>query len=375
VLLVASGTLVQSLRTFGRDETGLDAQRVSVAVMGISANGHVPRSLDSARAVFASRIAALPDVGATARALHAPFTSWWPLLPVAPWGDHAAYVRLPYNLVTPRYFDVVGQHLVSGRMFSPDDSSSNAPVAIVTPAAARRLWPASQAIGQTLRVAVAQDEPDRIVRVVGLVSDAQSGMIWDWDASGYVYLPATRQDLSNAEMPLLIRSDARQPEVARAVEGVAREVDANSPLLVEPLLAARTSQLVPFRYGAFITSAVGAFGLGLALIGLYGVVSFAVTQRRRELAVHIALGAKPRDVLRLVLRREMRLVLVGLAAGLVMAAGEARLLESMLIPLATLGIGGLLAIAGLLLIVACLATLAPAAQALRIAPMQVLRQD
>jgi putative ABC transport system permease protein len=115
--------------------------------------------------------------------------------------------------------------------------------------------------------------------------------------------------------------------------------------------------------------------MALAVLGLYGVVAFAVTQRRRDLAVHVAMGARPSDVLRLVLVREMKLVAIGLVIGLVIAAGEAALLSRLVIPLASLAAPAFVALACVLLLATATATLVAGSSALRIAPMQTLRQE
>jgi ABC-type antimicrobial peptide transport system permease subunit len=161
----------------------------------------------------------------------------------------------------------------------------------------------------------------------------------------------------------------------RDVADVARQIDAREAISVEPVIAARLSMLTPIRYGTWITTIVGAFGLGLALIGLYGVVAFAVVQRRRDLAIHIAMGASAYDVMRLVLGRELRLVLAGLALGVLLSAAEVKLIAAWVIPLASLGVADFSVLAALLFTVALAASLIPARASLRIAPMLVLRQD
>jgi hypothetical protein len=296
------------------------------------------------------------------------------LVPVATAGQ-SAYRRFQFNAVTPRFFDALGQRIVMGRAFTAADSASEARVAIVTAAAARRLWPGAPAIDQTLHVAQRRDQPDKIYRVVGVAADAHEGMVWDPDDDGYLFFPATRGDFAANEMPLLVRSDSPTPAIARSLRDIALEIDPNSPMHAESALAQRDLFLTPLHYGFWITAAVAAFGLGLALIGLYGVVAFAVAQRRLEIAVHVAMGASARDVLRLVLRREMRLVLVGLAVGLVLAAGESLLIQAWVVPLTPLGAGGFALVAAILIAVAAIASTVPALGALRIAPMQVLRQE
>jgi hypothetical protein len=200
-------------------------------------------------------------------------------------------------------------------------------------------------------------------------------MAWDNDANGYVYLPARVAELTNADPSLLVRAAIGAEDPARAMTDVAGQVDPDAPLTIMPMPRLLASQLLPYRYAALVATVVGVLGLALAVLGLYGVVAFAVTQRRRELAIHVAMGAAPADVLRLVLRGEMRLVLRGLAAGLVLSLGQAKLLGSIILPLIPVGPLSIAVLAALLAVVALLATMAPAVAALRIAPMRVLRQE
>ena len=373
VLLVAAGTLTESIRNVGQRVGGFRPDRVTVAALGLTATGHVAPTLEGERARFATRASRLAGVDASARALFAPYASWYPRLSVAAVND-ASYRHVQYNAITPRYFDVVDQRITRGRTFASDDSASDAHVAIVTETAARTLWPTAPALGQTLRVARA-NQPDDLYRIVGVAADAHAGMVWDDDQDGYLFLPATSRDFAAYDMPLLVRSDGPAPPLHRDLLDIARQIDPNAPLDVAAALDARDFMLMPVHYAAWITSAVGMFGLGLALIGLYGVVAFAVTQRRHEIAVHNAMGAGPTDVLRLVLRRELRLVVIGLVAGLVMATGEAALIQAWVLPLTPLGASGFALLAAMLLVVATTAALVPATGALRVAPMEVLRRD
>ncbi|MDB4877837.1 MAG: hypothetical protein JWM41_4283 [Gemmatimonadetes bacterium] len=375
VLLVAAGTLVTSLIKFATTDTGLDVRRVTVARFGLAGREHVSPALATSRGAYAARVAVLPGVAVAARAAQAPFAASWPLLHVSPEGDRGPARSLPYNVITPRYFDVVGQRMVAGRSFTAGDSAAGAKVVIVTAIAAHVLWPGSSALGQSLRVPGLRDNPDEHYLVVGVVADASSGMVWDWDAAGYVFLEASANDFATQDMPLLIRGESGAADLSRALADVALHVDPNSPLRLDRLTDLFVSQLLPFKYAAMIAAGVGGLGLALAVIGLYGIVAFAVTQRRRELAVHVAMGATPRDILRLVLRRELRLVVIGLGSGLVLAFGVARLIGSLMVGLTPLGPAGFVALPIFLLLVAGIATIIPATGALRIAPMQVLRQE
>jgi len=371
-LLSAAATAVLGIRQFGATDTGLAPARVVTASLGLTADGNVPPATAAARARFAERVRGTPGVEASARAQQPPFTGW-PILHVA--GAPGEVRGVFYNVVAPGYFDVVGQRIISGRDFTVSDTIGSARVAIVSESAARLLWPGAPPVGQTLRIVSRGDSADAFVRVIGVASAAHNAMIWDNDSNGYVYLPATVRDFTQTAMPVLARGDAGAPDVSRALRDVATQVAPNLPFEVTPLLAERRLQIFPFRYGAAITAAVGALGLAMALVGLYGIVGLAVRQRRRDIAVHVALGAGTRDVLRMVLAREMRLVAIGLAAGVLLALGEARLVANLVLPLPALDVAEFGALAAMLLVVAGIAAFIPARTALRIAPMQVLRQE
>lgn len=226
-----------------------------------------------------------------------------------------------------------------------------------------------------MRVERGADSTDAMARVVGVAADAHSEMIWDADGNGYVYFPATSADLATLDMPLLVRVAGRAEAMPRTLQGLAEGIDPNEPLHIDRLAEVHQQELVPFQYGAAVTTSVGLLGLGLALIGLYGVVAFAVRRRRRDIAVRIALGAGPREVLGVVLRREVRLVVAGLAIGLVISLGEGRLLASFTMTMSPLGAVSLGGVVLLVFAVAVAAMIVPAAAALRIAPMQVLREE
>jgi len=371
-LLAAAATAISGVRQFVSNDTGLTPGRVVTASLGLTADGNVPFTVADARSQFAERVRAAPGVAASARALQPPFTAW-PILHVV--GASGDVRGVFYNIVTPGYFDVVGQRVISGRDFTVADTIGSARVAIVSERAARLLWPGASPVGRTLAIASDRDSSDTFVRVVGVASAAHNGMVWDDDSNGYVYLPAAAHDFARTAMPVLARGDAGVPDISRALRDVAAQVAPNLPFEVTPLLAERRLQIFPFRYGAAITAVVGALGLLMAVVGLCGIVGLAVRQRRRDIAVHIALGAGTRDVLRMVLGRELRLVAIGLAAGALLALGDARLIANLVLPLPALSAADCGVLAVTLLLVAGIAAFIPARTALRIAPMQVLRQD
>ncbi|HXT14180.1 MAG TPA: ADOP family duplicated permease [Gemmatimonadaceae bacterium] len=376
VLIAAAGILTRGVQRFASSNSGLNPEHVAFVEFGIAPADHLPATIASDRATLDARIARAPGVAVVARAAFPPFSSWRVTrIRSSEASNDARPHVLSHNIVTPNYFDVIGQRIVDGRAFTSADSASGTSVAIVTQAAARALWPGRRAVGNTFRSVDANGELSAPQQVVGVVADAHSVMLWDPDDEGYLYTPAVAADFASLDMPILARMDAGAVNASRTIADIAAQVDPNAPLTITPLSALHDQQIVPFRYGAGITGAIALLGLALAVVGLYGVVAFGVEQRRREIAVHMAVGARPADVLKFVMRGELRLVGIGLAIGLVLAIGESGLINSWTLPLPSLGVLGLAAIAVFLMLVGTVATLVPASAALRISPMQALRQD
>ena len=372
-LLAAAAILVQSLRSATPRDLGLTTDRLLIASLGLNGEGNASDALVRSRAVLAARVARLAGVRATARVLAPPFTNI-PIMRVKT-STEPGYLAILYDVVTPEYFAMVKQAVVAGRAFDVTDSLDASQSAIVTAAAARALWPSAQAVGQSLRVARHDGGRDEIRRVVGVVADARIARVWTDDSRGYVFLPAGAQDFAEHEMPLLVDRTSTELDASAAIAALAELVNRDAPLRVGPVNAELDLQIMPFRYSAGIAAGVGIVGLALAVMGLYGVVSFAVTQRRRDLAVHLAMGATSRDVLRLVVMREMRIVAIGLGVGILGAMVVARTVGALAIPLAPLGVSGLLAVALILALAALAAMIVPSIGAMRISPMRVLRQE
>jgi hypothetical protein len=334
----------------------------------------VSSDLARRRADFLERVERSSSVLSAARAVNSPFSPW-PYRHVAAADRDAAPLAVQTNRVSPRYFDVVGERLVRGRPFEERDTAILAPVVVVSEAAARALWPHQSPIGQSVRILSNAGETDRTAHVIGVVADAHNGMLWEDDASGAIFEPARSADYDSLDCPLLIRAAHSVAATQAELETAARAIDPNTPLDITPLTQLRAQQVLPFRYGAVVTTAVGLAGLALAVIGLYGIVSFSVKQRQRDIAIRLAVGAGKLDVVRVVLRRELRLVLAGLAVGLIISAGESALIGTLSLPVPALGVLKTFAVAALLLVVAAIAAAFPTRDALRVSPMQVLRQE
>jgi hypothetical protein len=205
------------------------------------------------------------------------------------------------------YFATMRIPIRSGRGFAAGDTPRAEPVAIVNETLARRLWPGRDALGRTLV------QEGRALRIVGVVGDGKYRTLWE-APRGYLYLSARQS--TRLEHTLLIRSNGSREALSAAL---AREIRRLEPALpLSALVTARQHMgfsLLPQRVGGATGAVLGALGLGLASIGLAGLVAYSVGRRTREIGVRMSLGANPGDVLRLEMRRGARVAAVGLLGG------------------------------------------------------------
>ena len=319
------------------------------------------------------RVAALPGVAAASVVSNYPFraTGGWPVAGEGSAVPEAEALAAPHT-VGPGYFETVGVRLLRGRLFDARDRADGAPVAVVGAALAERLWPGADPIGRRVRFGGASAAgPWRTV--VGVVRDTRKSLAARQLPDSYV--PYAQG--SHAYMYLVVRTTAADPMlVAPAVQRAVWSVDARQPLAdVGALERVVEDASASHRFLSGLLGGFAAFAVALATIGLYTVLAYVVTARRREIAVRVACGARPHDLVRLVLGEALPLVAAGLAAG----AGATMLLGRVLaarVEGAEATDPALLAALGALLTAAALAAATiPVRRAMRLEPMPVLRED
>jgi predicted permease len=259
--------------------------------------------------------------------------------------------------------------LRAGRAFTPADRLDSPPVVVVNETLARRLWPGETAVGKRLRFS----SDEGWFEVVGMAADARYAGLRE-PPQPYAYRPVLQ-----SFQPVMMVHVRTEGDPAPLLEKVRREVQALDPGL--PLLDPRTigqvralSLWAP-RMGAGLLALFGLLALALAALGIYGVVAYSISQRRREIGIRMAIGADRRDVLGLVVRQGLRPVAIGAAAGLLIAMGGARLIARLLF-----GVGAAdpLALAGAITLLAAVAFAAvylPARRASGLDPVTALRQE
>ena len=283
----------------------------------------------------------------------------------SPWGD--------MRLITPTYFATMRAPLLAGRQFTAADRAGAPAVCIVDEELVHRYWPHTDAIGKRITFNMLTDSSIQWIQVVGVVGHlAHEGL--DAQKRVQVYFPLAQNGLPFLGYVVRTAGDpmAALPSVRAAVRSVDPELPLANVNTMEKLIESSTGQR---RFAMLLLIGFSLLAMTLASIGLYGVMSYTVSQRSRELGVRLALGADSREVLGLVLGQGLRLALAGVVIGLVAAFGVTRVMKNMLFGLSSTDPLTFVAISLLLVAVALVASYLPALRATRVDPVVALRTE
>ncbi|HMB79033.1 MAG TPA: FtsX-like permease family protein, partial [Vicinamibacterales bacterium] len=284
-----------------------------------------------------------------------------------PIAEQSKWPRVDFRAVSPHYFDVLRLPMISGRAFTAMDQPASEPVAIVSESMARKLWSDGHAVGERVRL------PDGAwLRVVGICGD----VVHNWFDGRK---PTLYRPLAQAPSDYLAFAVRSTGDPVALVDGARRaiaQVDAAQPVFeIASLRRVLNERTISLQYIAAVMTAFAALALLLALLGLYAVMTFMVSQRSREIGVRIALGATRSDVTRLTMSQAARLTGVGVAIGLVLAVALGRAMEAGLLGIVSSDIRSTLGLAVLLAATSLLASYLPARRAASVDPIVALRSE
>ncbi len=370
VLLIGAAVFVRSLHNVQKLDLGWDPDRLlhvrlefrGTEIKDEQARVVVQRAVERARAI--------PGVASASTLVSVPFWITWSEDVFVPGMDSSDRQRTyVMNPVGDDYFRTMGTRLLRGRAVSSSDLPDGPKVAVISEAMGKLLWKGKDPIGQCFHLG-ADTAPCR--EVVGIAEDIKFGDLGD-DESMQMYVPATQ---SSATGGIIVRAAGDPRAIA---EPLRREVQQLLPGLgyasVKPLTSVLDPVVRQWRLGATMFTIFGALALLLAAVGLYGVIAYDVAQRMREMGVRVALGAQAADIRRLVLWQGIRVAMVGVTLGVIVAFVTVRYLEKLLFDTPARDPLAFGTAVGTILLVAVVATLIPARRATRVDPVVALRAE
>jgi macrolide transport system ATP-binding/permease protein len=373
LLLICAGLSFRSLRNAYRVSPGFDPAGVATATFIPSRNGYTRTQIDSFYRQLGDRIRALPGVSSLAFAASLPLNLTIQVAACAPQGQDSQplekWPHLDRSIVGPSYFATMRIPILQGREFSEQDSGSAPPVVIVNEAAAKQFWPGQNPLGQKVRFG----GEDTYSEVVGVARDGKYRTLGEAQRS-FVYRPLAQG--GNTDWILIVRIAGDPRPVTGEIRSIARQLDSKVPMLHLQTLEERTavSLLLP-RTGAAFFGLFGLLGLVLASVGLYGVIAYTASQRTHEIGIRMALGARPRQILELIIRQGLTLAALGIVIGLAGAFAATRVLSVILYGVSERDPVTFAGISLGLILIAILACYVPARRAMSVDPMVALRYE
>jgi putative ABC transport system permease protein len=377
VLLAGAGLLMRSFVKLQSVDPGFRAEGVLTAGVQLPATRYDLPEAGSFFRESLSRIAALPGVehAAGASCLPVPFacigTSFWRVDRPKPADGQLASSQV--RPVTPGFFRTLGIPHLAGRDFSDSDTVDSVPVAIVSEELVRQQFPDGSPLGRRLRINVghANGRNDVEWMVVGVVGNTRSSL--DGPVRQTIFIPTTQRP--GRGMTFFVRTRQDPMSLATSVTGTVHDMEAEAPVGIRTLDEVVGGTIARPRAISVLVGAFALVALALAAVGVYGVMAYSVRERTQEIGIRMALGATATSVFRLVLGQALRLVSIGVAAGLVAASALTRLLERLLYEVAPLDPWTFVVTAVVLLVVATVASYVPARRGMCMAPVDALRTN
>jgi putative ABC transport system permease protein len=376
VLLVGATLLMRSFVNMLNSDLGIRPENVLALQVALSREGYKEES--QRRDFYAqllNRVEHLPGVTAVG-AIN--------IVPLSGGGDNSLTFQIagqpafpkgrePFiqqRVATPGYFQAIGTALRRGRLFTAQDDAQAAPVVLVNETMARRFFPNREPIGERLKFGAGERDT---LEIIGVVADVKNDDLEE-QADPAVYVPYAQQPWGT--MNLIVYAQQDPAQLAAAVRGAVRALDRNLPIShVKPLRRMLDERASPKRVLTWTLGVFAGIALLLAALGIYAVMSYAVSQRTHEIGIRLALGARTPDIRRLVIRQGLRLTLLGVGLGLAGALAFTRALAFFLYGVTAHDPATFFGVALLLASVALLACWIPARRATKVDPMIALRCD
>jgi putative ABC transport system permease protein len=367
VLLAGAGLMIRSLARLQSVDRGFDP--AGVTTFKVAAGGARPEFFNQLR----ERVAALPGVEMASLSMRAPLSGGF-LRSVMniqgrPKPEDATGSIVEIFPVSPEYFPTYRIQIKRGRGLTGDDRAGSQPVVVISETAASKFWPGENPVGKLIKFQFGE----QWIEIVGIVADVKNNRLED-PGSADVYALLTQANLTPEV--LSVRGTIDEATLTAAVKREISALDRNIPLATIKTMDEKFSEATAqARYNTLLLGLFAALALVMSQMGIYGVMSYAVSARTHEIGIRMALGAERRAVLRLIIGQGMKLAAAGLAIGLIAAVAATRLIKTLLFGVDTNDPMTLCGVALLLAIVALLACWIPAQRATRVDPLVTLKHQ
>jgi predicted permease len=381
VLLIGAGLFIRALHRSTSIDPGFDSHGVELMSIDLAQAGYTNDTGPRFVRELLDRVRQIPGVQTATIATSLPggFEVWRQALSVPGRSSSGRqdFVTVDWNVVEAGYFTTLRTPFAAGRDFTTADRDGTESVAIVSEAAARQFWPGQDAVGKYLSQPTwgpqGPTSPMRTLLVVGVARDIQASSVIDGVARAGVYVPLQQQYASNL---MIAARTARGLRIADELRTLLVSMNPDLPILTAQTLDdAVAFGFAPQRVAASVAGSLGIVGLMLTGIGIYGVTAYAVSRRTREIGIRVALGARPADVIRMILREGLSLTLIGSAMGSVVAAAMSRVLAAFLFGIPPIDPITFAGTAMLFVAIGLAACYVPLRRAMRIEPTQALRTE
>jgi putative ABC transport system permease protein len=381
VLLGGAGLLVRTLLRLQQVNPGFRADHILTMQVALPEARYSGLQVAMFHQRLIDRVRALPGVEAAGIARYLPLSGSDASLnfqiefrPVALTADQP---RAKYRAASAGYFSAMGIPLLKGRYFDGSDGEHTQKVAILNEATARQFWPNEDPVGKRIHSGIDEVNWYTIVGVVGNVKHAGLSAQPNPEVYyHYLQVPADLMNFVEGTMTLVVRTSSEPSSMASPIRKEMHALDPNQPVFnVKTMEDLLEGSIAESRFRAFLLAAFAGLALLLAALGLYGVISYSVSQRTNELGVRAALGARSRDILNLVIGHGARLAGIGLAIGLLLSFGFAKALSNLLFGVGVFDPVTFTTTAAVIFGVALVASFVPALRATRVDPMIALREE
>jgi predicted permease len=378
VLLVVAGLFVRSLSAMQTVDFGFKPDRVLNLALDANEIGLNDAQTRDLAANLLARLHQLAGVDSVSHAGAVPLgyfgSSDTMIIDGAATATDPGAFGAGYNVVSPEYFNVMGIEFLRGRAFTGSDVEHGKDVAVISESTAKKYWPNQDPIGRTFRMT---SEKDRKLEVVGIVRDAEFQLYGGGKTRPYFYVPYAQHVTGNSLMVFQLRTEgdplALAPTAEKTIHGIAPQLPVFQVQTMRQGLYTLNGLLL-FQVGASLAAVMGGLGLTLAVIGLYGVVSYTVSRRVHEIGLRMALGASRGAVFKMIYRQSVVIVAAGLTTGLAVALLAARAVSSFVV-ISAWDPTTYIVVASVLALAALTSCYMPARRAATVEPMVALRED